>query len=412
MTIQSNRRPTALLLAEEVWGTTLHAMRSLAGRGAEVLVASTGSGASTYGSSSLCRAAVDVDASDSHSYCREVVRWALSQVEQPDTEVVVFPLSDRLLDHVNRHRDEFGDRFRLATAEPDVVDALLDKRSSFDTARAAGLMVPPWLPIDETHPDAPTVNGAALGGPGPVAVRPARWSVPGPEYFKLRVVRDQVSMDQLAELAKRRDQPLVAQEYLEVPEDAVEFGILWRSRDRTNTVVCTGRKRRQSHPEGGVMVWGEAVDLPDLREASVAFLDESRFTGLGGIEFIRQGSELWFVEFNPRLEAIHFLATAAGVDTVALAYEDHAGARMTAAESTQHEAGAWLGTAWLQRVLADPSYRLAAITDRVALARQPVRARAIWSWQDPRPGLHVVAGISSKALRSAAGRGRTARGRG
>ena len=109
---------------------------------------------------------------------------------------------------------------------------------------------------------------------------------------------------------------------VDAPDQAVELALVWRSRDGATTAVCTGRKRRQASPDGGVMVWGEAAELPDVRDAALRFLDVSGFRGVGGIELIRAGGRLWFIEFNPRLEAIHFLAARAGVDLVALDYRE------------------------------------------------------------------------------------------
>lgn len=395
MTQPSDRRPAALLLAEEVWGSTLHAMRSLAGRGAEVLVAVAGDGASIYRSSTVCNAAVDLPTEDARRFCELARDWAASTLED-DRPVVVIPLSDRLADYANQNREVFPGKFRLALSDPDMVESLLDKRISLAIAEKAGLSVPAWEAIGAggaaSYPVAP---GA------PVAVRPARWTDPGPGYFKIAVTHEQEAVDRLAADSTIAGVPLIVQQYIDTDDDAVEFGIVWRSRDRSSTAVCTGRKRRQSAPGGGVMVWGEAVELPEVVEATTNFLDESGFTGLGGIEFIRDGDRLWFIEFNPRLEAIHFLATAAGVDTVAMAYEEFAGGGTPVHQPRQHEAGAWLGAGWLERMRTDPAYRWRTVADRWAFSRLPVRARAIWSWQDPRPGVRVFARLVGRATRSA-----------
>src|SRR5690606_32541457 len=136
------------------------------------------------------------------------------------------------------------------------------------------------------------------------------------------------------------------------------------------TATCTGRKRRLSEPDGGVMAWGEAVDLPEVRRMTEAFLDRAGFTGVGGLEVIRSGGRAWFVEFNPRLESIHSLATAAGVDTVALAFEDLALGRRPVAPPRQRPAAAWIGSAWLSRIRRQPGAWVHLLRDRFRFGRR------------------------------------------
>lgn len=398
----------ALLLAEQVWGTTLHASRSLTGAGAEVLVAVADGGASIYRSSRACSAAVEIPADDPTSYCRAVRDWTNATIGA-ERNVVVIPLSDRLVDHLNANRELFPERFRLAIAGSGSLEALLDKRSALRIAAKANLDVPAWEAIGAGC-EMPLRDGASkLLEQGPVAVKPARWTVPGPGYFKVAVIHDDEELEALAADSAERGISLVAQHYVRAPEDAVEFGILWRSADGSRTIVCTGRKRRQSAPEGGVMVWGETVELADVSDAAIRFLDESGFTGPGGIEFIRTDSGLWFIEFNPRLEAIHFLAAAAGVDTVTMTYADHAGGDVTDPPPRQRHASAWLGSAWLERLRVDRSYRRLALRDRLEWSRRPVHVRAIWSWTDPQPGLRVGARLISKLSRASLDRIQIAR---
>lgn len=399
MTDASGRvQAAALLLAEEVWGSTLHAMRSLSNHGAPVLVAVAGDGASIYSASTSCTSATDISSDAPREFCTTVRDWAIS-VAGSETVIAVFPLSDRLVDYLNQGRDLFPEQFRLALPDTDVVECLLDKRCAMEAAAAAGLHVPAWAPVRE-HDDLNT------GVPGRIAVRPARWTEPGASYFKIAVAADLSELEDLVAECSSVGVPLVAQEYLDAPDCAVEFGLVWRSSDRKSTVVCTGRKRRQSAATGGVMVWGEATFLPDVREQALKFLDQSGFTGLGGIEFIRTSTGLSFIEFNPRLEAIHFLATAAGIDTVGIAYDELATGRYSEPATEQLRAAAWLGSAWLERIRNDPGYRLSAVVDRLTYARYRRRARAIWTWRDPAPGLRVISRLGHRAWLSIRGAAR------
>jgi predicted ATP-grasp superfamily ATP-dependent carboligase len=248
--------------------------------------------------------------------------------------------------------------------------------------------------------DSPTDIEQCMDLRFPVVARPVSWSAAGGRYFKIQVSRSPDQLETSLLLALSMGATLIVQEYLEVEDHQVEFAIVWRSADRSMTVACTGRKLGQSTPEGGVMVWGKSEDLPDVREQAYGFLDESDFLGLGGIEFIRTEGQLHFVEFNPRLEAIHFLATRAGVDTVSMAYQDLALDVMPSQPPPQRRATAWVGSAWAQRITADRRSVWPLLRDRLRFAVAPNRVRAIWSWSDPLPSLAVARRLLLASARS------------
>lgn len=374
--------PASLVLAEEVWGAGLHAIRSLRALDSKVHVAVAGSGAEIYRRSNACAAAIDVPVGDGGQFCAAVIDWMGERVAG---DVVVIPLSDRLVEVLHEHREVFPEHFTLCIPEPEITAGLLDKSRSLAVAADAGLNVPQWVVVTEAnHLD----RLAAIGGA--IALRPTKWSTSGEEYFKISVHHDLDDARVAARLALSSGAELIAQQYIDAPEDCVEFAVVWRSHDRSRTAVCTGRKRRQSAPDGGVMVWGQAEPLRDVDAAARAFLDHSGFTGPGGIEFIRDGDDLRFIEFNPRSEAIHFLASAAGIDTIALTFRDRGLGQLPAQIPAQVEATAWVGGAWLTRVLSDRHYRLEALRDRLRFAASPNRTKAVVKLDDPVPASAVL----------------------
>lgn len=382
---------SCLLLSDGAFGSPLHAMRSLRTMGVPVYVATTGTGASILGRSRACTAAADHAGADALAYCRSVIAWIDDL--QPAGDVVAIPLSDRLVEYLDTARALFPDRFKLSIPRSEVTNRLVAKHRSLLAAEAAGLNVPAWTDVAT---EASIDQARQL--PLPVAVRPTKREASGRAYFKIEVFRDRQALVDGLRAWLRDGAQLIAQEYIEAPEDAVEFAVLWRRQDRSRTEIVTGRKRRQAGRDGGVMVWGETADLPDVASLSSRFLDASGFTGLGGTEFIRRDGKLWFIEFNPRLEAIHFLATRAGVDTVQLEFADQAGRGAQGAQPARRPASAWIGSAWLQRFLDDPAARRPLLVDRWRFARSPGRVRSVWSWNDPMPGLLLAHRLVTRAL--------------
>ena len=389
----TSHRAACLLLTEEVWGSALRAMRGLGAQGIPVYVATLGEGSGVFGRSRYCSDAHDVSPELGDGFCADALTWA--DRRHPGTgPMVVIPLSDRLVELLDRHRAEVPERFRLSLPASDVVQPLLDKEASLQLAEQAGLRVPPWVAV-RSEDDLPAASHLPL----PVGVRPTSWATGGRSPTKITVHHDRAALeaglrDQLGQGAE-----LLAQHHLDVPDDAVEFGITWRSPDRSVSVACTGRKRRQSTPGGGVMVWGETAELPDVDAAAQRFLDISGFTGLGGIELIRSGGGLHFIEFNPRLEAIHFLAQRAGMDTVLMEFRALAGGDLQVVHPATVPATAWVGSAWLNRLLVDGSQRGEVLRDRWRFARSPGRVRAVWDRSDPLPVLALAARLTGRLLR-------------
>ncbi len=396
---QGSRAPgRCVLLAEEVWGSALHAMRSIARYGGETAVVTSGSGASIFRRSRWCDHAVDISAQHPAEFNDRVRGWAESHLPGDDP-IAVIPLSDRHLEWLVEARDAFPDRFRLSIPEVGVARRLLDKDRQFQLAERSGCAPPRWVTVRQES-DLERLGSLSA----PVAVRPTGWNAAGDEYFKLIVVDDDSALESTVASRLRAGAELIVQEFVDEPASAVEFAIVWRSRTSPRAEICTGRKLAQSGRRGGVMALGEAVDLPDVAAAARRFVDASGFVGLGGLEVIRSGGSLRFIEFNPRLEAIHFLATRAGVDTVVLEYLELLG-RPVPSCAPQTAATAWVGSAWIQRLVEDRSAWSDAIRSRAQFARSPGRVRAVWSVDDPLPGLAVAGRIINRAVRPSRGGG-------
>lgn len=384
--------PACLLLTEETWGAPLHAIRSLGAAGAVVLVATAGQGSHVFARSRTKLLAADFDPAGGDRFLDEATAWARSQAR--DRPIVVLAFSDRITEAMHRRRDLLVEPFRPVLAPPDALDRLLDKAASLRAARQAGLCVPPWHTLERSV-DLDALDDLRT----PIVLKPSSWSSNAGAGFKISVHGEHREAHATAAAAIANGARLIAQEYRRVPVDAVELGITWRSHDGSITAVCTGRKRRQSAPDGGVMAWGEAVDLPDVADAATEFMDSTGFTGTGGIEFVRTEVGLEFIEFNPRLEAIHFLAAAAGIDVVRLSYDDIGLDRRPTAAPTQHDAAAWIGSAWLERLRSRPADLPLMIKDRLRFARRPHRDRAVMDWHDLGPATALTADLVGAGAR-------------
>lgn len=226
----------------------------------------------------------------------------------------------------------------------------------------------------------------------PVIVRPARWDSHGDTYFKQAVFHEVGQLT--AFLTERIDAgaDVVVQEYLDAEPTQIVFAIVAQSSTGQILSMAAGRKRATSDPSGGVLAWGEAWMDQDVIDAAREFASAAQFAGAGGIEFIRSGETLWFIEFNPRLEAIHFLSDLAGVPHVSAVAADFLGlpAENDRAPS-QQPAAVWMETAWLSRSAA-ASRRLLRRHFREFQGHER-RSMAIWDPADPRPAVTYLTSL-------------------
>lgn len=383
----------AIVIADGSWGSALRAAESLGTHGFRCVIGAVGGGSNIYRRSRWCEASIDLKERPASP-----LDWptTLGTLIDPSSPAVLIPTSDRTLEMLSAV--SLPEHWVLSAPPTDVAADFLDKRRSLPTASAAGILLPPWVEISElSHLE------RLKGLPEPIALRPAAWNTAGTRPIKVRRCATLADAEQIAHEQLTAGAQLIAQQYLDAPEDAVEFAIIWSDGELAS--VCTGRKRRQSHPEGGVMVWGQTAQLPDVRKAAHQFLKHSGFVGLGGLEFIRVDGGLHFIEFNPRLEAIHFLAAAAGHPTVVYEFERLAGLSTNRRIPDQLEAAAWVGGAAVQRIQADRSVATIGY-DRLHFARAPRKVKAVWTFRDPAPGVALVLHNGGRALRSMTRRAR------
>ena len=385
--------PPCLILAGESWGGGLHAIRSLGSRGVPVYVAVDGAGANVYRRSRYCVEAVDIEGSDPRAFCSQVIAW-MEGVAGSETPVLVIPLSDRLCEFLHVSRDLFAASYTLAIPSPATTDALLDKVQACQIAERAGLDVPPWVAVSCVED-----IGAATALSVPVVVRPRSWDRAGKRRFKFEIFRTLPELEAGLHRLVDDGADVIAQEYIAGPDDAIEWSVVYGSRETGLVVTCTGRKRRQDAIGGGVMVWGEAVAMPALRDAIERFVHAAGFQGLGGLELKRSEGRSWFIEFNPRLEAIHFLASRSGVDTVWMAYRELALGEPVTEAPTQRPAAAMVGNAWINRLTKTRDWRI-AVRDLAEFVRSPRKVFAVLSWSDPLPWIdmtgHMMANVMGR----------------
>lgn len=276
----------------------------------------------------------------------------------------------------------------------------LDKRPMFEAAERAGLPLP-WTAYPTTLDELRALRDRL---PFPCLVKPlaSRFAfgdtaeASGVEAFPRTFGGKCVRTDSYEALeavfmrARAQAIPVCVQELLEAPMDAIYGVHLYANARHQLLGAATGRKLRQLPADFGTGTLCEVVRRDDALGLAERFVRESRFHGIGDLEFMAdpRTGELKLIEINPRGGHWMGLALVAGVELPYLQYADMIGAPIRQAQ--QHFSGRWVdgrGEVGFFRKYSQErtSPHHVGFGDWV---RPIVGARpAVLNWNDPMPGV-------------------------
>ncbi len=239
-----------------------------------------------------------------------LLAFAHSQPEPP----VLFPQSDAALLVTSRHRAELAQGFRVALADAELIEQLVDKGRFQDLAQRHG------LPVPRAHRlrPAPGQPAPVLDVQFPVLIKPivrtdewesmAGWS----KAFQATGSDDLVAMwNRLAGLPLE----ILAQELVPGPESRIESFHAYVDEHGAIVGEFTGRKIRTFPPSYGHSTAVEVTDLPDVAELGREVFGRLRLRGVAKADFKRDGrGRLHLLEINPRFNLWHYPGAVAGVN--------------------------------------------------------------------------------------------------
>jgi len=379
--LQGLAMPPCVLLARSAWGGTLEAIRSLGSRGVPVYVFVLGRDPTPYGKSRYCREAYRVDDTGGTSVSRALTDWC--RARRFTHKPLLIPMTDIWATFVAEKRSSLENDFIIGAPHPDTALKLLDKGQAGLLAATCGLDVPRSAVV-KNQADLDTTSTRMTY---PVIAKPLWWREKGKLDFKTMSFDSPEAL--LAGLAPMLNGPasVLVQEYVPGCDTDIETFMFYRDRRRM-TWGCTSRKLRQSPPNAGIMASGHALDLPQLRRLSTMFLDKIDYQGLGGIEFKRRGSKLYYIETSARPEAFHGLSRRAGLDLIWLAYCDYCLGGLVEEPYSQLEAFYLDWTAFRASYGRDNITAWAMASARM-LAKRPLKI-AVFEWADLAPSLYLI----------------------
>ena len=304
---------------------------------------------------------------------------------------VLYPTREEIVVALARHRQDLLGTFRVPTPPWDVTQWAWDKRKTHELAQRAGI---PTARTWGLGTDA-NIDALPMDVRFPVVIKPAI-----KEHFLYATGAKAWRADSREELAARAAEAaaivgpaeVLVQE--RIPGDGHQrYAYCAFFKDGMSLASVTVRRRRQHPPEfGRASTLVETVDVPELEALSLRFLREMRYYGVVELEYMLDDRDATYklLDVNARLWGYHSIGPRAGVDFPWLLFRDQIGLPAFPVGRGR------TGVRWV-RMLTDLPTVAVELAQRSLTFREytasmrPVRVEAVFSMEDPLPGLAEVA---------------------
>lgn len=337
---------------------------------------------------------------------RGFVEALIDAVKTLPERPVLFATADEHVEAVNAARAELEPYLDIPWADDDVLRACLDKDLMRQAARRLKIPQPLGrlaLGSEEILMQAKSLNY-------PIIIKPAStidFTPPVTWEGRSKVLHDAVALvDSVRDLesAGLGQRAVVLQEF--VPGGTERLWTFTSYSDATGQVTAwsTGHKIRQYPPHAGTITAGRVVPMPELVRLGRALLDGLEYRGIANTEF-KQAPDGSFklIEVNPRPGMWNASALATGVNLPNLAYSEAKGIPYMGARSSDREVS-WVfapADLWMN-VVRPRLQRREGLTLRSWSNSAPKpRAKPLWWWDDPSPGIALAWQVANRAFAKA-----------
>jgi D-aspartate ligase len=234
---------------------------------------------------------------------------------------VLILTADHCVNAVSEHGDEIQRLYRISLPGHEMVRALSDKVLFQKLAEQEDFAVPRSVGLESVD-DLSSLERLVP----PVIVKPADKTLVLNDLVE-RAVRAN-TLEEARNVAKHmleRAPQLIAQEWIDGPDDAIFFALFTCDRDSNLTGLFLGRKLVCDPPEvGSTAVCVEAPEVADeLRRLVMHFISRVGYRGLGSLEFKRDARNGRFIIVEPtvgRTDWQEEIATLCGVNLPLITY--------------------------------------------------------------------------------------------
>lgn len=238
----------------------------------------------------------------------------IEELELPNRGTLLFPTNDEAVEFLCVHYDEYKERFALGVPGPDVIELFNNKRTSYRYATAHNVPCPKcWYPdtIDDVEELSRTL-------PYPVVVKPAIMysfhATFGKKAFRCDDAERLMNVYKRIDEARYPLESILIQEFLSGgPKHLYSYGVM-AADGKPLASIQANRIRQNPMDFGNSTTYAITCDVPEIEAQSVRLLAQTRYFGLGEVEWMwdERAQQYKFLEINTRAWKWHTLSNMRG----------------------------------------------------------------------------------------------------
>ncbi len=328
----------------------------------------------------------------------ELVEFLIDYAKDEDYKPVLYPTADPYAEFIDANLVKLREYYHIWMTEPGLWTKIMDKQGIFDLAVEHGMPVPETLkPTDDDFMDEVEIK---LGFP--CIIKPVD-STAFVDKFKKKLFECHDMQELIERLSQVEEAGLevVVQRIIPGFDDHMYTFDAYMNQNSEVTHWTTCQKHRQFPINYGASAYTEQRDVPELYDMSADFFKAIEYKGFGEIEYKKDSEtgKFYLIEINARTTNFDALLTKIGINFPYVAYRDIIGdplPKMTKPLDT----GVYFRY-FQEDFLAIREYIRTGQLDRGEVIKSLAfkkKAPAIWSWDDPKPGLSYSKDILKKAI--------------
>lgn len=298
---------------------------------------------------------------------------------------VLYPTRDETVAALSRYKDRLSEWFRVPTPAWSTIQWAWDKRKTYKMAMDLGIPCPmTWFPetveeVRKLEPRFPVILKPAIKEHFVYTAKVKAWRVNNRQELVERF-QEAAAFVPLGEM--------MVQDLIPGGSSEQQYGccMLFKEGEALGTMVA---RYVRSHPPdfGRCSTFVESIELPELEEASLKFLQAMKYYGLAEVEFRRDPRDGIFklLDVNARTWGYHSLGSVAGVDFPYMLFQDQTGRPVQTARAR-------VGVRWVRLVTDVPVGVHGFFLRRWGLGQYLKSVRrfdteAVFDFRDPMPSL-------------------------
>lgn len=319
---------------------------------------------------------------------KELLKFLIQLGEKFSESPVLYAGSDDFVHFISNHRNILSRYYRFLLPAKSLVDAVLDKRLTYDLAVKNNVPCPKVFTIYDEEYLEEIIDEITF----PCILKPINSSA-FRKRISHRLYKKAIVVEKASELREKYLTylpygELIIQEIIPGDETCI-YSVKTFFDEQMNLIgVYMNQKIHQFPPDYGSSAMVVSVRDEEVIQKAVSFLSQLQFKGLAITEFKRdqRDGELKFIEINSRIGLTQRLSIACGVDLAYLYYLSLTGQNPTPVTSQ------WEGVKWVYLVRDFISFLQKRSRGEMTFGKwieglKGKKVEALFRWDDPLPFL-------------------------